>query len=526
MRTEPATAPPPDQSRAAMEIFAQAVLEGTPAETVLSWVLDHGRPGTFSGVAALRAAVARRRLQIDEDLWTQLVEQVRAAKSDEYRALFADPDDLARLEEAELLGLPDRTAALHQALRHRTGWRSPAAQLSHGSSVELVSSVVSPAIREAADDLSRVDHGDILEMAVALRGLGRMVADGVDELAPELELLQLRTAVTPEPATSVEDLVDQLGRRARAQAASFAAASSADLRRLQVAREHLTVSFRLNWDTLRHMGQYQPPWQEYLFTPSLVNPIAVNADLDLLDQGLAQDHPGAQLDDVDPELLEQVLGRSARRDWEDLLRTVRAATLPGAGERRLDEAGLRRQLPAAALRRGMTPRVRRSLTGPAAGDESAVVVVLDAAGDRARWPAIRAAGLAAGELVRRHSPSRPAALVLLQPNGEATAFGFGSLVDLTDPPRHDLVPPQGLPHHPEKLLGVLRRTVVGLRAEEATVVLVGAESMAAATTRVARRWEWTVHAVPVEVGSGSDADAVTVAVRNLVDAMTAGTRPH
>lgn len=527
MWTEPATAPPPDQSRAALEVFAQAVLTGTPPDEVVSTVIARGRPGRWDGITALRAEVTGRRIPIPDQWWMPLTDQVRAAKAAEYRVLFADPDDLARLEEAELLGLPDRTAALHQALCSRSSWRSPVAEQAHREAVGLVASLVSPQIRAAAAEVDRTSRDEIAAMVGALTLLGELVADRATDLVAELAPLHRATAVTPDRARSVEDLVDQLCRRARAQDQTVRAANVADQRHLQISGVDMAgrspaLRSTFHWDRMRHMGEHQPPWGEYLFSSALVNPVAVNAGLDLLEQGLAQDHPGAQLDDVDPELLEQVLGRPTRRGWEDLLRTVQAATLPGPDGRQLDEAALRRQLPAAALRLGA--RTRRNPTGPATADGRAVVLVLDAAGDPSRWPAVRAAGLAAGELVRRRGEAQPAALVVLEASGEATPASFGSLLDRAGGGVGSREVSARTPVDPAKVLGVLRRTVAGIRAEAATVVLIGAEDVAAAITRVATRWEWTVQVVPVAPAPSPDEDVVGLTVSSLVTALTASDR--
>ena len=80
-----------------------------------------------------------------------------------------------------------------------------------------------------------------------------------------------------------------------------------------------------------------------------------SADLDELEQMLAQDYPGASLDDVDPELLERALGRNAVDDLDALRRIERELqeqgylqrsggdlTLTPRGMRRLGETALGR----------------------------------------------------------------------------------------------------------------------------------------------------------------------------------------
>jgi uncharacterized protein with von Willebrand factor type A (vWA) domain len=80
-----------------------------------------------------------------------------------------------------------------------------------------------------------------------------------------------------------------------------------------------------------------------------------SADLDELEQMLAQDYPGASLDDVDPELLERALGRNAVDDLNALRRIERElqeqgymqrsggdVTLTPRGMRRLGETALGR----------------------------------------------------------------------------------------------------------------------------------------------------------------------------------------
>jgi len=106
-------APPYDVAEA-MDRIGDDVLSGsTPAEA-LQRFLRRGAEG-LRGLDELRRRLRRRREQLRrsgrlDGTLERVRELLDRALEAERRALFADPDDLARLEEAELDALPEETA--------------------------------------------------------------------------------------------------------------------------------------------------------------------------------------------------------------------------------------------------------------------------------------------------------------------------------------------------------------------------------------------------------------------------------
>ena len=234
----------------------------------------------------------------------------------------------------------------------------------------------------------------------------------------------------PPAERTFDRLVDELAWRRSAHQRLLSALDEPDRDRLIEAWQTLIVSeprlttlvdllhrqldtFRPHDDALRpderiagHLGT-----AGYLFA-ALIDPIAEIADLDQLDRGLAQDYPGAGIDDLDEDAVARLLGHRAATDLADLRRLAR--TLAATRDAPLQA---RRRLPAAALRRALTPDLRRRL---AAGrdddsdDPEAVLLVVDRAGaDQISWAAAQAAAqVIPAILKRRGAAALPIVLVL------------------------------------------------------------------------------------------------------------------
>src|SRR3954464_459908 len=119
-------APPYDLGNAVDEI-GDSVLAGSGVREALRELLRRGTEGR-RGLEELRRSVrdrlrqARQSGRMDGTL-QEVRELLDKALDAERRALFPDPDDAARLAEAELDALPDDTAGAVRALKDHT-WRS------------------------------------------------------------------------------------------------------------------------------------------------------------------------------------------------------------------------------------------------------------------------------------------------------------------------------------------------------------------------------------------------------------------
>lgn len=137
-------APPYDVAEA-MDRIGDEVLGGATPGEALQRFLRRGADG-LRGLDELRRKLRRRREQLRgsgrlDGTLEQVRELLERALEAERRALFADPDDLARLEEAELDALPPETASAVRALADRR-WRAPEAAQAYQQIQDLLRSEV------------------------------------------------------------------------------------------------------------------------------------------------------------------------------------------------------------------------------------------------------------------------------------------------------------------------------------------------------------------------------------------------
>src|SRR5215213_11937104 len=112
---------PPFDVRRALDEIGDDVLAGASPSEALRRLLQQGADG-LRGLDEMRRKVrqrarqARRRGRLDGTL-EEVRELLDRALAAERRELFPDPDDSARLAEAELDALPDDTAGAARALK-------------------------------------------------------------------------------------------------------------------------------------------------------------------------------------------------------------------------------------------------------------------------------------------------------------------------------------------------------------------------------------------------------------------------
>jgi uncharacterized protein with von Willebrand factor type A (vWA) domain len=133
-------APPYDLGDAVDEI-GDSVLSGSGVREALRELLRRGMEGR-RGLDELRRSVrdrlrqARSAGRMDGTL-QEVRELLDRALESERRELFPDPDDGARLAEAELDALPDDTAGAVRALKDYP-WRSPEARQAYDQIQDLL----------------------------------------------------------------------------------------------------------------------------------------------------------------------------------------------------------------------------------------------------------------------------------------------------------------------------------------------------------------------------------------------------
>jgi uncharacterized protein with von Willebrand factor type A (vWA) domain len=371
-------APPYDVAAAVDEIGDQ-VLAGSGVREAMRDLLRRGIDGR-RGLDQLRRSVrdrlrqARQAGRMDGTL-EQIRELLDQAVEAERRALFPDPDDAARLAESELDALPQDTAGAVRALKDHQ-WRSPEAAQAYQQIQDLLrQEVLDSSFQGMKQALQAMQDGD----GAAMQAVKDMVADlsalvdahnrGEDTDQQFADFMAKHGQFFPDDPQSVEELIDSLARRAAAQERMLAGMSAEQRAELQDLMSQAMGDLGLQSE-MAHLSdalrQARPdlPWGQRGPVPDGEQPlglgdattaVAARADLESLSSQLSQGYAGASLADVDEELLEQALGRSAVDDLEALRRLERELERQGylqrsEGALQLSPKAVRR-LGATALRR-------------------------------------------------------------------------------------------------------------------------------------------------------------------------------
>ncbi|MCW2503738.1 MAG: putative magnesium-chelatase subunit chlD [Actinomycetia bacterium] len=368
-------APPYDVAEA-LDRIGDDVLDGsTPAEALRRF-LDRGADG-LRGLDALRRQLRRRREQLRRSgSLDGTLEEVRrlleAALDAERRALFSDPDDLARMEEAELDALPDETASAVRALADRQ-WRSPEAAADYARIQELLRSEVLDSqfagMKQALAGASPEDMAKVRDMIADLNALLAKHARGEDTEQALQEFLDRHGDFFPDRPSSVDELIDQLARRAAAQQRfmdGLTPSQRAELGELMDQALGGDIGLSAELDQLGQQLRSARPDLQWGGDPRMrgedgqgmgdaTSAIAELSDVESLERSLSQSYPGATLDDIDEDAVARALGRQAVDDLESLRRIERELSRQGwltrrGGDLELSPRAVRR-LGATALRR-------------------------------------------------------------------------------------------------------------------------------------------------------------------------------
>ncbi|CCG01748.1 VWA domain-containing protein [Blastococcus saxobsidens] len=368
-------APPYDLGNAVDEI-GDSVLGGNGVREALRELLRRGTEGR-RGLDELRRSVrdrlrsARTAGRMDGTL-QEVRELLDRALAAERRELFPDPDDAARLAEAELDALPEDTSGAVRALKDWS-WRSAEGRQAYEQIQDLLRrEVLDSSFASMKQALQHATEGDLQAVKDMVADLSRLVDAhnrGEDTDQQFADFMADHGQFFPDDPQSVEELIDSLARRAAAQERMIAGLSPeqraelADLMAQTMEDMGLASEMAHLSDALR---QARPdlPWgqrgqvpdgEQSLGMGDATRAVAELADLEALSNQLSQGYAGASLADVDEELLERALGRSAADDLAALRQLERELERQGylnrsGGTLELSPKAVRR-LGATALRR-------------------------------------------------------------------------------------------------------------------------------------------------------------------------------
>lgn len=360
---------PPYDARHALDEMGEAILGGADPGSALRDLLRRGMSDRQGLDEMLRRVRERQREIRDRGRLDGILEQARAlldtAIGQERAELFPDPSDDARMREAELDALPADTA---QAIRRLADypWRSAAARETFEQLKDLLRrEVLDSQFRGMKDTLSDPDPAALQRVKDMLAELNQMLdadARGEHTQADFDAFMQRYGDLFPERPANLEELVDQLARRAMAAQRVLDSLSPGQRDELASLMEQalqdagLAAEMARLADALRARrpeldlaaaGPETMTGQDPLGLGDATTALADLADLAELEAALGQDYPGARLDDIDEAAIRRALGRQAVDDMEALRQIERELERQGylrrnAGKLELTPKAVRR----------------------------------------------------------------------------------------------------------------------------------------------------------------------------------------
>jgi uncharacterized protein with von Willebrand factor type A (vWA) domain len=331
---------PPYDVRGAVDELGDSVLEGTDPAAALRDLLRRGLSGHRGLDDMLRRVRERQREIRSRGRLDGVLEEVRAlldtAIGQERAELFPDPDDAARLREAELDSLPSDTA---QAIRQLADyeWQSAAARQSFEElKAMLRREVLDSQFRGMKQSLAEPDPQAMQRVKDMMAGLNGMLAADAQGQHTQQDFDDFMAEygdMFPDSPTNLEELVDSLVRRMSAaqrlldslteeQRNELSGLMAQTMEDAGLAAEMARLADQLRsrrpdmdadgWPRARMTGD-QP-----LGLGDATTALSELADLAELEDALRQDYPGARLDDIDEEAVRRALGRAAVDDMEAL----------------------------------------------------------------------------------------------------------------------------------------------------------------------------------------------------------------
>jgi uncharacterized protein with von Willebrand factor type A (vWA) domain len=352
-------------------------LSGSDPADALRSLLRRGTSG-HRGLDDLLRRVREQRHEVrSRGRLDGILDQARAlldtAIGQERAELFPDPDDGARLREAELDALPADTAQQIRQLADYQ-WRSAAAAETFERLKDLLRREVLDSQFRGMKETLRDPDPDAMQrvkdMMAELTGMLEADAVGRHTQQDFDDFLERYGDFFPESPGDLDELVDQLVRRMAAaqrlldslsdsQRDELSGLMSQTLEDAGLAAEMARLA-----DALRarrpDMDFGQSPGepmmgQDPLGLGDATTAIAELADLTELEDALRQDYPGASLDDIDEDAVRRAVGRQAVDDMAALRQIERELERQGylqrtngkleltpKAVRRLGETALRR----------------------------------------------------------------------------------------------------------------------------------------------------------------------------------------
>ena len=327
------------------------LLAGAGGRQALQRLLRRG-VGDRAGLDELRERVRRQRealrAELDEQSPLQWVQDELDEIESLERAAIDESDDDGLLARLSLDHMPPDPAGRMRAFTGHAFQSDEARNLFEELQDRLRRELLDTTVRGLSDAMSSVTPEDLAAVTAMLADLNELLAArdrGEDTTDGFREFMQRHGELFPEHPADLDELLAVLARRAMAMQGLLRSMSPAQRAQLQdLARQVLDdPDLAAQLQQLRgHLAQALPSLDLHGDVPQrddagplggLVDGWEQLADLSALEDALAGQYAGAQLEDVDEDALRRALGQDAVRDLERLR----------AIERELERAGVVRQ---------------------------------------------------------------------------------------------------------------------------------------------------------------------------------------
>jgi uncharacterized protein with von Willebrand factor type A (vWA) domain len=364
---------PPIDLRDALDEIGQDVMGGSSPRSALEELLCRGTRNT-AGLDELTRRVWQRRSEIQrrnnlDGTLREVQRLLNEALDAERSALFPDPSDDARLQEAELDALPPGTAAAVRELADYQ-WRSEQGRENYEKIQDLLGREMLESrfegMKEALQNTSPEDVERVNQMLTDLNALLDAHARGAEDIDERFaEFMRQHGEFFPENPQNVEELIDALASRAAAAQRMMNSMSEEQRNELMSLAQQAFGDPRIAQQLSNLDAQLRSlrPGEDWTSSGRFRgrNPLGMGegaqamqdlAELDALAEQLAQSYPGARLEDIDVEALQRQLGPDAGVDARRLSELERELRRQGLFERAPD--GSLRLSPKALRRLGET----------------------------------------------------------------------------------------------------------------------------------------------------------------------------
>jgi len=344
----------PYDVRGAVDEMGDSILAGARPADALRDLLRRGLRDRRGLDDMLRRVRERQREIRDRGRLDGTLEQARAlldtAIGQERAELFPDPSDEARMREADLDALPSDTA---QAIRQLADydWRSAAARETFEKLRDLLrGEVLDSQFRGMREALQSPDPEAMQRVKDMIADLNEMLAADArgEHTQDDFDSFMAKYGdLFPDNPQNLEELVDSL--ISRMAAAERLLRSLSDEQREELAElmaqalddaglasemARLADALRArrpDLDSAAMTGAPDPTMtgSTPLGLGDATSALAELADLASLESSLAQDYPGASLDDIDEEAVRRAFGRQAVDDVEALRQIERELEAQG-----------------------------------------------------------------------------------------------------------------------------------------------------------------------------------------------------